>query len=100
MVKVAICGVCGKMGKRIALLATHDKDVEITGATEIKGCSLIGVNLGREMNTDGLGIAISDDLSDAIKKCDCVIDFTVPQATMQNLEIAVKNNKPIVIGTT
>jgi len=100
MIKIAICGVCGRMGKRIALLASRDKNLSIVGATEIKGCSLVGVKLGAELKTHDLGVAISDDLNETIKKCDCVIDFTEPEATMGNIKTALKNNKPIVIGTT
>ncbi len=100
MIKIIICGVCGRMGKRIATLASRDKDMSIVGATEIKGCSFVGVNLGEELKTHNLGVAISDDLNESIEKCDCVIDFTAPGATLSNLKIAKINKKPIVIGTT
>ena len=100
MIKIVICGVCGRMGKRIATLASRDKDISIVGATETKGCSFTGVNLGEELKTHNLGVAISDDLNESIKKCDCVIDFTAPGATLNNLKIARINKKPIVIGTT
>lgn len=100
VIKLAICGVCGKMGKRIAILASRDKDFSIEGATEVKGCSLIGVNLGKELKTDNLGAIITDDLAEIIQKCDVVIDFTAPLATMANIKAAVKFKKPIVVGTT
>jgi len=100
MIKIIVCGVCGKMGKRIAVLASRDKDISIVGATEVQGCSLTGVNLGKELNTEHIGIAISDDLSESIKKTDCVIDFTSPKGTMANLEASRQHKKPIVIGTT
>lgn len=100
MIRLAICGVCGKMGKKIAVLASRDKEVSIAGATEIKGCPLVGVNLGREIDKDSLGVLISDDLNDCVGKCDCIIDFTTRAATLENVRIAEANKKPIVIGTT
>jgi len=100
MVKVTICGVCGKMGKRIAALASRDPELAIAGATEIQGCSLIGVNLGDELKTHNLGVAITAELDEAMNDADCVIDFTIPAATMENVKIAIKHSKPIVIGTT
>jgi len=100
MINITICGVCGRMGKRIATLATYDSELSIVGATEIKGCSLIGINLGDELKTDNLGVAISDVLEDGIQKSDCVIDFTAPKATLANVKTALKHKKPIVIGTT
>lgn len=100
MIKIVICGVCGRMGKRVATLASRDKDISIVGATEIKACSLVGVNLGKELATHDLGVSISDDLSESIRKCDCVIDFTAPSATISNVKTALKYKKPVVIGTT
>ncbi len=100
MVRIAICGVCGRMGKRIALIATRDRDVSITGATEVQGCSLVGVRLGDELKDNNLGTMISDSLRDSIKECDCVIDFTSPAASVENARVAMENNKAIVIGTT
>ena len=47
MINIAICGVCGKMGKRVAVLASQDRDISIVGATEVRGCSFVGVNLGK-----------------------------------------------------
>jgi len=100
MINIVICGVCGKMGKRIAVLASQDKDISIVGATEVQGCSFVGVNLGKHLNMQNLGVIISNDLEDSIKITDCVVDFTSPQATIANLEVARKHGKPIVIGTT
>jgi len=100
MIKIVICGVCGRMGKRIAVLASRDKAVSIVGATEIRGCSLVGISLGKELKTHDLGVAISDNLGDSAKKADCIIDFTTPESTMVNLDVALKNKKAIVIGTT
>jgi len=102
MIKIGICGVCGRMGKWIAVLASHDEELAIVGATEVKGCSLVGVSLSKELksNSMDMGIEISDDLNNNIEKSDCIIDFTAPVATIANLKVARKNKKPIVIGTT
>lgn len=39
----------------------------------------------------------ADDLMAA---CDCVIDFTTPEATLVHIEAAIKTNTSLVIGTT
>ncbi len=38
--------------------------------------------------------------NDLMTACDCVIDFTTPEATMQNIEAAVKAQTAMIIGTT
>lgn len=100
MIKITICGVCGKMGKRIAALASRDKEISIVGATEVKGCSLVGVNLSKDLESKNIGVLITDDLKESIKESDCVIDFTMPEATMQNIKVCQEHKKPIVVGTT
>jgi 4-hydroxy-tetrahydrodipicolinate reductase len=46
------------------------------------------------------GLDAGDDPAVHLKRCDVIIDFSSPQATGKLLELAVANNKPIVIGTT
>lgn len=37
MIKLGVAGVCGRMGKRIFELASHDRDFDLTLALEKKG---------------------------------------------------------------
>jgi len=93
MVKIAICGVCGKMGSRIFNIALQDKDVEIVGLTEVKN----HVNIGKKLENK---YEITDNLTKFINKIDVVIDFTTTESTLENLNIVNNNRKSIVIGTT
>lgn len=91
MVKIAICGCAGKMGARIAGLASAETGVKVILGIEAKGHPSIGTRLG--------GGNVSDRL-DGIKAADVLVDFTTPDATMEHLEAAVKYKKAMVIGTT
>lgn len=91
MIKIAICGCAGKMGTRILNIAEKDKDVKVVLGLEAKGHPSVGSKLG-----DG---EVSD-CSDDILQADVIIDFTDPEATMENIDAAVKHKKAIVIGTT
>jgi 4-hydroxy-tetrahydrodipicolinate reductase len=91
MVKIGISGACGKMGQRIIALAKEDKNLKVVFGLEDKNSP----NLGKVME----GIKISAD-SSQINSCDCLIDFSVPQATLEYLDYAVKYKKGLVIGTT
>lgn len=91
MVKLGIAGVCGKMGRRILELASNDKNFETSLALEKKGLPQIGKELGK--------IKISSN-PDGMFLIDVFIDFTVPEASMENLSYAAKYRKALVLGTT
>ncbi len=91
MIKLGVAGVCGRMGRRIFELASHDKDFEIALALERKGIPEIGKELGKikvSSNADGLFLV------------DVFVDFTTPEGTETNLDYVAKYKKAAVIGTT
>lgn len=77
MVKICVSGSRGKMGLRIIALAKQDRDLQVTGEFDI-----------------------GTDPEPAVKLCDCLIEFTTPQATIEHLALCVRLKKSIVIGTT
>jgi len=77
MVRIAISGSKGKMGLRILALAKDDAKLEVSGSFDA-----------------------GDDAASNIEGCDCLIEFTSPEATMEHLAMCEKNKKAIVIGTT
>jgi 4-hydroxy-tetrahydrodipicolinate reductase len=91
MIKLGIAGVCGKMGRRIYELASHDRDFEISLILEKKGTPLIGKDMG--------GLKVSSSL-DGLFLVDMLIDFTLPEATEMHLDYAARYKKAMVIGTT
>ena len=91
MIKLGIAGVCGRMGGRIYSLASHDKDFELFLALEKKGTPMIGKELGK------LKISSSPD---GLFLVDVFIDFTVPEASAENLDYVIKYKKALVLGTT
>ena len=99
MIKLVISGIAGKMGKRIGLLASDDKDFKITGALETAGNPTIGKDVGEVIGTGKTGIKVSSDLSE-VSDGSVLIEFTSPQATIIHLGEAIKKNIAMVIGTT
>ncbi len=91
MIKLGISGVCGKMGRRIFELASHDKDLEVALALEKKGTPEIGRDLGK--------IKISSS-PDGIFLVDVFVDFTLPEASQTNLDYVARYKKALVLGTT
>jgi len=91
MIKLGIAGVCGRMGRRIFELASHDKDFELSLALEKKATPMIGKELGK--------LKISSS-ADGLFLIDVFIDFTAPDATETNLDYVAKYKKALVLGTT
>ena len=100
MIRIGIVGACGRMGKKIASIALEDKDVDIKAAIEKKGFIDGGQDLGKILDIEELGVMVSEDLCSACNDIDCLIDFTLPEPTMEHLKICAENNVSMVIGTT
>ncbi|MEI8176295.1 MAG: dihydrodipicolinate reductase C-terminal domain-containing protein [Candidatus Omnitrophota bacterium] len=77
MIKICVSGSRGKMGSRIIALAKEDPAF---GEVE--------------------GFDIDDDPSALIARCDCLIEFSAPFATIEHLQIAERQHKAVIIGTT
>jgi len=100
MIKIIISGISGKMGTRIGVLASQDKDIEIVGALEAFSSLAIGKDVGEFIAIGKINKKINSDFNKIVSLCDVLIDFTCPSATLRYLEAAVKNKKAVVIGTT
>lgn len=91
MVQLAINGICGRMGQRIFRLAKQDPEMKVVIGLEQQNHT----QLEKEIE----GVQVTADYS-PINQSDCIIDFTVPEATIKILQKAKELNKAIVIGTT
>ena len=103
MVRVVVSGCAGKMGSRIAALAQpsiNKPPVDLVGAVEAKGHPAVGKDLGEVLGEKPTGLKITDDLASALKKGDVLVEFTMPEATIDHLRIALSLKKAMVIGTT
>ncbi|OGS21108.1 MAG: 4-hydroxy-tetrahydrodipicolinate reductase [Elusimicrobia bacterium RIFOXYA2_FULL_39_19] len=99
MIKIAVIGIGGKMGSRIASLCTADPALELIAGTEAKGHPLIGSSKIQALSRE-LPNPVADSLDSIISKADIVIDFSTTASTLTNLAVALKAKKAIVIGTT
>ena len=82
------------MGQAIIEACHENPDFNIVGLVESHGQSLIGHKLADNLPE------VTDDLKKIIDKCDVVIDFTSPEASLKNAKTASENKKPMVIGAT
>ena len=100
MVRIAIAGAAGRMGRNLVKATHHTSNASVGAASERPESSLVGVDVGELCGEGHFNIALVDNLEKAIAEFDVIIDFTVPQSTLANIELCKKHNKKLVIGTT
>jgi len=100
MVKVAINGAGGRMGRTLVQACTQDQNVQFGAAFEISTSNAIGNDAGLVAGIGNSGILINSDLNSHTSEFDVLIDFTIPECTMQSLATCRENGKSMVIGTT
>jgi len=88
-INLAISGCLGRMGQQIIKSSRSNKNFKLVTLTENK-----------IINKKIAGIKLNLNTNQAFKKTDIIIDFTVPNCTLDILKIASKLKKRVVIGTT
>ena len=98
MIRIAISGATGRMGKMLLEAVAASEDMELVAALTQSGASELGSN---PLATYGknTSVRISDDPA-VLANADVLIDFTRPEATLNYLPVCVENNVAVVIGTT
>ena len=88
-INLSISGCMGRMGQQ--LIKSSKKNINF---------KLVSLTENRIINKKIFGIKPSRNNSEAFKKSNVIIDFTVPKCTLEILKIASKLKKRVVIGTT
>ncbi len=100
MVRVAIAGAAGRMGRNLVKAAHQNTQARVGTGSERPESSLVGVDIGELCGEGQLNVVLVDDLEKAIDDFDVIVDFTAPVSTLANIELCKKYNKKLVIGTT
>ena len=88
-INLSISGCMGRMGQQLI------KSLKIK-----KNFKLISLTENKILNKKISGIRPTTNNEEAFKKTNVIIDFTVPECTIEILKIASKLKKRVVIGTT
>ncbi|WP_201536576.1 4-hydroxy-tetrahydrodipicolinate reductase [Psychrobacter immobilis] len=99
-IAVGVIGAGGRMGRMLIEAVKDNSQTTLNAAIERQGSSLVGADAGEVAAIGRLDIAIVDDLISVINDIDVLIDFSLPDATEQNMKICAAHNVAMVIGTT
>jgi 4-hydroxy-tetrahydrodipicolinate reductase len=85
MIRVAVCGACGKMGKEVVNAVNNDETMELVAKIDICKCE-----------------NVFESIEEALKatKIDVLVDFTQPKSIFENAKYCLNNGVRPVIGTT
>ena len=100
MINVGVIGAGGRMGRMLIEAIQDNPQTTLIAAIERQGSSLVGADAGEVAAVGRLDVQIVDDLRSVINKIDVLIDFSLPAATEQNMQVCAEHNVGMVIGTT
>ncbi len=100
MVRIAVAGAAGRMGRNVIAACSQTEGVRCTVALERTGSAMLGADAGELAGVGKLGVTVVDDLTQSLGEFDVLVDFTQPEATLNHLELCRVAGKKMVIGTT
>lgn len=83
MIKVAVCGANGKMGKEVCNAVENNEKMTLVAKIDIKGTDCKTIAEAKQYN-----------------EIDVLVDFTQPDSIYENAKYCLRNGINIVIGTT
>ena len=100
MINVGVIGAGGRMGRMLIEAVQDNSQTTLSAAIERQGSSLVGADAGEVAAIERLNVKIVDDLVAVINDIDVLIDFSLPDATEQNMQTCAEHKVAMVIGTT
>ena len=97
---LVIAGAAGRMGSRIVALARETPDVRVVAALEAPGHPALGRDAGEAAGIGALGVTLGTDAGAALTRDRVLVEFSVPEATLEHLRLAAAAGARAVIGTT
>jgi 4-hydroxy-tetrahydrodipicolinate reductase len=93
---VMVVGAQGRMGLEVRAALAEEPSLRFAGALERPGHDAIGQTIGDEAGS----VTLYDDPHRALEGCGVAIDFSIPTATLTNLQAAADAGVAYITGTT
>lgn len=100
MIKVAVLGANGRMGRSIVACLAESDTLTLTGAVTDSGDPDLGRDAAEKAGLPAAGVPLTDDRSHALNDAQVAIDFTLPAALEANVRACEASGTALVIGTT
>jgi 4-hydroxy-tetrahydrodipicolinate reductase len=100
MIKVTVSGAAGRMGKALIDCVQKHQDLELVGAVEHNSHPGLGKDCGTFADLAETGVLLSADLAEALQPADVLIDFALHEAAAEHAQVAARERRAVVLGTT
>jgi len=100
MANLIVAGAAGRMGRVLVGLIARDPSLKLAGAIEASGVPALGSDAGETAGVGTLGVRVTDEYAALARPDTVTLDFTNAAASMEHLEVAVKQGAAIVIAST
>ena len=97
MIQVAVSGAAGRMGRTLVRLIAEADDLRLAAALEAAGHEALGADAGTLAGVGPLEVEVADALS---THADALVDFSLPDGSVQRIEACAEAGVPCVVGTT
>jgi 4-hydroxy-tetrahydrodipicolinate reductase len=98
VIRVGVLGASGRMGQLVCKALADDPDLALVAGV---GRSKVGSHLGQLIGHPEIDVRISDELDVLLQaESEVAVDFTTPDAVMENVRWAVEHAMHIVVGTS
>jgi 4-hydroxy-tetrahydrodipicolinate reductase len=97
---LVVGGAAGRMGTRIVALLGEAPGLRLVAALEAPGHRMLGRDAGEVAGAGRLGVPIGADAGAALTRDRLLVEFSVPEASLEHLRLVADTGARAVIGTT
>jgi len=97
---LVVAGAAGRMGTRIVALARETPGVQVVAAVEAAGHPRLGADAGELAGVGASGVLLASDAAAALTRDRVLIEFSIPEASLEHLRLVADAGGRAVIGTT
>jgi len=99
-VNIVVGGAAGRMGSRIVALHGEAPGLRVAAALEAPGHRAVGRDAGETAGVGKLGVSITADAGAALTRDRVLVEFSVPEASLEHARLVARAGGRAVIGTT
>ncbi len=99
-IDVVVAGAAGRMGHRIVACLRDTSDLRLVAALEAPAHPSLGRDAGELAGVGHVGVAVAADAATAIARGRVLVEFSVPEASLDHLRLVARAGARAVVGTT
>lgn len=100
MTNIAINACTGRMGQQLLYAVDRDPELNLVAPLLRAGHKWVGEPVSQQFPHIHTDATLIDDLSKIEQRVDVLIDFSLPEFSLQTAEMCAHRKLPLVIGTT